>query len=219
MGVIKAKAAEEKNAENLMVVKGNIPLGDRYIRNFGEHKWHPEDYRGSELYMKTVCSWCNKVIRAGSLKPCSDNIISHGICNECLLKILWPNNHALLDFFEDLEAPVVVINSLGNLSSANKSARELLQKELPDIEGFQCGNVFECVYSKLPEGCGKTIHCDSCTIRNTVMNTMQSSKSHLKIPAILHLGTIESVHEVQLLISTEKVEDVVLMRIDSFSYV
>lgn len=79
--------------------------------------------------------------------------------------------------------------------------------------------MFECVYSKLPEGCGKTIHCDGCTIRNTVMHTMQSSKSHLKIPARLLLGTTESVHEVQLLISTEKVKDVVLMRIDSFSYV
>src|ERR1035437_9768819 len=31
------KAAEEKNAENLLVVKGNKPLVDRYIRNFEEH--------------------------------------------------------------------------------------------------------------------------------------------------------------------------------------
>lgn len=168
--------------------------------------------------MKTVCSWCSKVIGTDSLEPISDSIITHGICNECVLKILWPNNHVLLDYFDGLDAPVVVINSLGIVSSANRSARGLLQKELPDIEGFQCGDVFECVNSRLPEGCGKTLYCDGCTVRNTIMDTMQSGKSHLKIPAGLSLGTVENVHEVQLLISTEKVMDVVLLRIDEFSY-
>ena len=40
------KAAEEKNAENLLVIKGNKPLVDRYIRNFEEHKGHSEAYYG-----------------------------------------------------------------------------------------------------------------------------------------------------------------------------
>ena len=40
------RAAEEKNAENLLVIKGNKPLVDRYIRNFEEHKGHSEAYQG-----------------------------------------------------------------------------------------------------------------------------------------------------------------------------
>ena len=40
------KAAEEKNAENLLVIKGNKPLVDRYIKNFEEHKGHSEEYQG-----------------------------------------------------------------------------------------------------------------------------------------------------------------------------
>lgn len=40
------KAAEEKNAENLLVMKGNKPLVERYIRNFEEHKGHSEVYQG-----------------------------------------------------------------------------------------------------------------------------------------------------------------------------
>jgi phosphatidylserine/phosphatidylglycerophosphate/cardiolipin synthase-like enzyme len=32
------KKAEEKNAENLLILNGNKPLVDRYIRNFEEHK-------------------------------------------------------------------------------------------------------------------------------------------------------------------------------------
>ncbi len=40
------KAAEEKNAENLLVIKGNKILVDRYIRNFVGHKEHSEEYVG-----------------------------------------------------------------------------------------------------------------------------------------------------------------------------
>lgn len=40
------KAAEEKNAENLLVIKGNKPLAERYIKNFEEHKGHSELYQG-----------------------------------------------------------------------------------------------------------------------------------------------------------------------------
>ena len=40
------KAAEVKNAENMLILKGNKELIDRYIRNFEEHKEHSGEYRG-----------------------------------------------------------------------------------------------------------------------------------------------------------------------------
>ena len=41
-----SKAAEENNAENLPIMKGNKPLVDAYIRNFVEHKGHSDVYAG-----------------------------------------------------------------------------------------------------------------------------------------------------------------------------
>jgi len=38
------KAAEEKNAENLLVIKGNKVLVERYLENYREHKGHSEPY-------------------------------------------------------------------------------------------------------------------------------------------------------------------------------
>ena len=38
------KAAEEKNAENLLIMKGNPKLIDRYLTNFEEHKGHSDTY-------------------------------------------------------------------------------------------------------------------------------------------------------------------------------
>ena len=40
------KAAEDKNAENLLIIKGNKPLVDRYIQNFNEHKEHSDKFPG-----------------------------------------------------------------------------------------------------------------------------------------------------------------------------
>ena len=36
------KAAEEKNAENLLILKGNKPLVEKHIENFEVHKEHSE---------------------------------------------------------------------------------------------------------------------------------------------------------------------------------
>lgn len=38
------KAAEMSNAENLLVIKGNKPLVDRYLENYREHRGHAELY-------------------------------------------------------------------------------------------------------------------------------------------------------------------------------
>jgi phosphatidylserine/phosphatidylglycerophosphate/cardiolipin synthase-like enzyme len=40
------KAAEEKNAENMLVLKGNKPLVNRYLLNFTEHRGHSRRYAG-----------------------------------------------------------------------------------------------------------------------------------------------------------------------------
>jgi phosphatidylserine/phosphatidylglycerophosphate/cardiolipin synthase-like enzyme len=40
------KAAEEKNTENLLIMKGNKQLVDRYIQNFNEHEKHSQRYEG-----------------------------------------------------------------------------------------------------------------------------------------------------------------------------
>ncbi len=164
--------------------------------------------------MKRVCSWCNTEMEV-ILDGRKDEIITHGICDDCSRKILWPHRQDVIDFLDRLTAPIIVVGPTGNVSTANKQARDILQKELPDIEGLPGGVVFECFFAKLPEGCGKTIHCDGCTIRNTVMDTFTSGESHLKVLAGLSWGTTENRVELQFLISTEKVNDVDLLRIDS----
>lgn len=166
--------------------------------------------------MQKICSWCKIDLGTVSTDSYFENAISHGICTECVDTFFGPHRVKLVDFIDSLNAAVVVVDAAGSIISANKQARVLLHKDMADVVGLQGGEVFECAYAKLPEGCGNTTHCDGCTIRNTVMDSFLSGKSHLKKPAYLIHGTPDNNQEVQFLISTEKVNDVVLLRIDKF---
>jgi hypothetical protein len=164
--------------------------------------------------MKKVCSWCNLDMGTVPVDSNFENAITHGICSECVDTFFGLRQVRFLDFIDGLNVAVVVVDATGSV--ANKQAQLHLQKEQPEIEGFKCGYVFECAFALLPGGCGNTIHCDGCTIRNTVMDTFQTGKSHLKKPAYSFHGVPDENPEIKFLISTVKVKDVVLLRIDNY---
>jgi hypothetical protein len=93
----------------------------------------------------------------------------------------------------------------------------MLGKNLSRIEGYRGGDVFECAYARLPEGCGKTVHCSGCTIRNTVIKTFATGINYIRTPAFLFKNSNRKVKKYDLYISTEKVGDIVLLRIDEMS--
>jgi hypothetical protein len=75
----------------------------------------------------------------------------------------------------------------------------------------------ECANARLPGGCGKTIHCVGCAIRRAVTHTFLTGKSHLREPAWLDREKDGKVTRLALLVSTEKRESCVLLRIDSIA--
>ena len=165
--------------------------------------------------MKRVCSWCGKNLGELASDSHSKETITHGLCDECAHHIFAQTGMELVEYLDGLNEPVVVVDGEGTVKSANQQARTLLKKDLPDIEGYRGGEVFECKHSKQPEGCGNTIHCSGCVIRKTVMDTFETGKSYLKMPASLNHQTRDGEARVCYLISTEKVAGVVLLRIDS----
>lgn len=164
--------------------------------------------------MKRVCSWCKTDLGSVPSPGRPGDIITHGICDACMVKIMLPFSETLMTFLDGIGAPVLVVAADGTIRGANSQARSLLHKELPDIEGFTGGAVFECAYAGRPEGCGHTVHCNGCTIRTTVMDTLQTGTSHLDTPAYLIRGAAGNTTEIPFRISTEKAGDCVLLRID-----
>jgi hypothetical protein len=164
--------------------------------------------------MDIMCAWCKKDMGSKPSQGVQEGIVSHGICKECASALLGPNKLPLKDFLDAIEIPVLVVGLDVTIHYANKQAREILHKEMPSIEGLWGGKVFECVHAKQPEGCGNTIHCVGCSIRTTITDTMKTGVSYFHTPAYLCQGTPEDNQEIKFLISTERISDIVLLRID-----
>lgn len=161
--------------------------------------------------MKRICAWCNKAL---DVLDASDTPVTHGICEKCRILLIY-QTQPLQQFIDKLDKPVLVLNKEGNVNTANKTACAMLGKTLQDIEGNAGGVVMECVYSRLPGGCGKTEHCSGCAIRNTVMKTFSSGTGQKEATAFQYIQMPDGVKRIKFLITTEKVNDAVFLRIDS----
>jgi PAS domain-containing protein len=167
-----------------------------------------------EAIMRRICAWCKKDLDDTYSDLHETAAVTHGICDACSIRILMEHDNKLSDFLDSLFVPVAVVNETGKIKMANRQARDLLKKNLPEIEGQPSGDVFECVNSGLPGGCGNTIHCSGCAIRNAVMDTFQSGKSQVTTPAYFNRRDPDDVHKIGMLISTEKVGPLVMLRVD-----
>jgi PAS domain-containing protein len=164
--------------------------------------------------MKTICAWCNKVLTPGDEEP---QHVSHGICPECVEYFFLERQgeQSMERFLNRLDAPVALVDWDVGILAANEKAAAALGKTPEQMAGKRGGDVIECSYARHPEGCGRSVHCEACTIRNTVTRTYRTGESFERVAGFRE--TVDGGGKkqwVRLAISTEKVRDVVLLRID-----
>ncbi|MBU0485878.1 MAG: hypothetical protein KKB30_15345 [Proteobacteria bacterium] len=100
--------------------------------------------------------------------------------------------------------------------TANQKAGELFGKNLENIAGHRGGEVFDCVHSFTEAGCGKDPNCENCKIKNAVVETFTSGKSHNNVRTILDIRKHNKITPYDLQISTKKITEYVIMTIDTF---
>lgn len=160
--------------------------------------------------MTRICAWCKQPLAPSESGHSPQSPITHGICLQCSEKLTGETKHQLPEFLDTFSEPILLVGPDGAIGAANKSAQEMLGKPLANITGYPGGEVFECVNASLPEGCGNTIHCLGCTVRNAVMHTLETGQKNEHVPATLdtHKGSIS------FRISTERMRGVVLLRVE-----
>jgi len=163
--------------------------------------------------MKIVCAWCGKEMESVTTVHQENKQISHGICDDCRFKLEY-DSLGLEDFIITLKTPILVVDSQVRVQSANSRAMDLLQTSREKIENELAGDVIQCAYSDLPGGCGKSIHCSGCAIRNSAEKTYETGQSLTNVKAYQILKTPAGPKHKIILISTEKVGDLVLLQID-----
>jgi len=165
----------------------------------------------SSLEMKVECAWCRTELRSLGPQPG----VSHGVCEDCraFLRANKPGR-TVRSFLDSLPAAVLAVDAQAHVRIVNEAAEEMLGRPRSKIEGLLGGDAVECAYARLPEGCGRTVHCTACTIRRTVMTTHDTGQSQHNVVAMQEIRTPTGVQTIRFRVSTRKHGDLVLLRID-----
>lgn len=160
--------------------------------------------------LKVVCSYCKKEMP--EKEPFSENNISHTICDECYtyFKEQW-SGLSLEKYLDKFNTPILIVDKNSRIVAANAMAEKFTGKVQREVIGLLGGDALECVYARLPEGCGKTVHCETCTIRRSVTEVVKNGKPQMHLPVEI----TQEDKSLNLFISTEKIGDLICITIEN----
>jgi PAS domain-containing protein len=167
--------------------------------------------KGPDMHL--ICSYCGKYIK--EKKPYEVTRATHGICPECYVSLMQQNEGLSYDeYLETFDVPVLVVDAGRRITAANQAALTMIGQPAERVVGLLGGEAMECLHATLPGGCGETIHCETCTIKNLVMRTIEHGKSfhnevvsmltergkcHFLVSTLFNAGLVQIVFEASLL--------------------
>jgi nitrogen fixation/metabolism regulation signal transduction histidine kinase len=125
-----------------------------------------------------------------------------------------PNGMSLQEFIDKLIVAVIVLDQNGSIETVNEKARLLFNKELFFFKGKSVGQVFECDYAQLPEGCGETVHCSGCAIKKAITETFTTGRPVYRMGATLKDLKPGEPIKIHYYVSTRKRGDAVLLQVE-----
>lgn len=161
--------------------------------------------------MRRVCAWCGTEM-GGDIT--GDGLVTHGICLACADKLFSSEPVSLQHIIDRFEMPVMVVDGDVTVALLNERAQETLGITSEQAEHRRGGDVFDCVYSHLPGGCGRTIHCAGCALRRAVTTTYETGEPQVRVPATLTKSGPDDPSSVTLTITTVKKDEMVIVKLD-----
>ncbi|HSM93500.1 MAG TPA: PAS domain-containing protein [Anaeromyxobacteraceae bacterium] len=154
--------------------------------------------------MRVICSFCHAWLRDVPGGTAAD--VSHGMCEPCAIHFqrLWEGMH-LGEYLDDLTEAVIVVDADRRVLAANAKATALLGRDPAAPRGLLTGEAVACARSRLPGGCGNTVHCRECAIRSSVTRVQATGRPVKRAPAFLKTDAGKT----WLTISARKVGDAI----------
>jgi PAS domain-containing protein len=90
---------------------------------------------------------------------------------------------SLGEYLDVFEYPVLVSDADGNVVAGNGALAALTGRTRGELAGARIGEAIACERSRLPRGCGRTIHCRECTIRRMVAEVSRTQLARRRVPA------------------------------------
>lgn len=161
--------------------------------------------------MKRVCAWCNKSMQPVKGRKEDEELVTHSICSDCADNLDFQMGVSLQRYLGSLKIPVIALDETGKVIAINQEAKKT---GVPETSVASWGNkVYECSHARLPKGCKTAIHCSGCAIRAIVEQVYKSGTSQREIPAHLDHCSKDSRSKADLLISADKIEGIVYLRL------
>lgn len=167
--------------------------------------------------MQRQCAWCKEHMGFTEDK---EDFITHGICIGCknLLKETSLPLEKYKEFSDLVPEPTFVVSNQGIVKGINSTGIKELGLTQQDIER-PGGEVFKCINAFRGGGCGQNEECKSCPIRTKVINTFKTGEGHLKESGIMSLQNLNAYKNFKVTVTTERVGDYVLLRVDGLEEV
>ena len=163
--------------------------------------------------MRLICAWCGTNVNVSESNRL-DQQTSHGICQACSDAFFSNNGVSFQTYIDGIRIPILVVDNNTGVVGANSKACEYLGRKPERLLHQLIGPVFDCAHSRLPQGCGRTIHCSGCVIRNCILTTLNTGEPQISVPATLTSGNPDRLSEVVLTITTVKTAGVVVLRVE-----
>jgi hypothetical protein len=140
--------------------------------------------------------------------------ITHGICEECAF-YFKAQEISILDFINTFPEPIIAFDWDVCAETANEAYLRLSGQPLSQIEHKMGGQLIECEASMMAGGCGRNICCTGCVARRSITRTYQTGESLTGVESIHRVRHIDgTVSDMRIQLSTEKVGNCVLVRMD-----
>ena len=111
-------------------------------------------------------------------------------------------------------APVILVNKDVRIHDVSFEAVRFIGRPLDPILGILAGGTQGCTHAGQPGGCGRTVWCSGCAIRNAVRTTYETGERLDRCPAVLQQGNPEETWLIDLLISTRKAGSIILVSVE-----
>lgn len=164
--------------------------------------------------MKRVCAWCNQPmnpLRKGG--KASANMVTHSICSDCSDNLDFQLGVSLEIYLDSLKIPIIALDGKGTQIGINAAAKKVCAGKTMGASAVWQGTIFECAHARLPEGCEKKVHCSGCAIRIATRETFSTGEGRHDVPAHLNHCSSDLSEEIELLISADKIDGIVFLRI------
>jgi PAS domain S-box-containing protein len=109
--------------------------------------------------------------------------------------------------YENAPIVMLLVDGERRICKMNQCAQAFARTNLAEAVGRRGGDALRCLHAlESPEGCGCGPHCGACTVRRTVLDTLQTGRSHQQVEATLPFAVDGERRDLTLLLGTARLQ-------------